>query len=139
MRIVWVFILSFLFLHAELRTIDATMVEKMAKQGVPVIDIRLPIEWKTTGVIKGAHLMTFFDERGGANAPEWMYRLGTLVDSKDRPFIIYCAHANRTQILGEWLSKEMGFKKVYQLKGGIENGWIALKKPTTPPTLNKEQ
>ena len=122
-------------LIAEFKSIDANEVEKMIKKGVPIIDIRLPVEWRQTGIIEGAHLVTFFDELGRVNAPEWMYNLGRIVKSKKDPFIIYCAHANRTKILGEWLSKEMGFEKVYELKGGIEYGWISLKKPTVKPKL----
>ncbi len=118
---------------AELKTIDSPTLEKMQAQGVPVIDIRTPGEWQQTGIIKGAHKMMFFDPKGQVNTPEWMYRLGTLVKEKNQPFIIYCAHANRTKMLGEWLSKEMGFQKVYELQGGIENGWIKAGKPTVKP------
>jgi len=52
-----------------------------------------------------------------------MFELGHLVKDKSVPFIIYCAHANRTKTLGNWLN-DLGFKKVYELDGGIEYGWI---------------
>jgi len=120
-------------LMAEFTAIDNETLEKMQAQGVPVIDIRTPGEWKHTGIIKGAHKMMFFDQRGQVDAPGWMYKLGTLVKDKNKPFIIYCAHANRTKMLGDWLTKGMGFKKVYELKGGIENGWLKAGKPTVKP------
>lgn len=134
-RVIVVLLAFTVAILAEFKSLSANELEKMIKQGVPIIDIRLPMEWQQTGIIEGAHLMTFFDELGRVNAPEWMYNLGRIVKSKKEPFIIYCAHANRTKILGEWLSKEIGFEKVYELKGGIEYGWIPLKKPTVKPKL----
>ena len=116
-------------LFAEFKTIGVEELEKMQAKGVPVIDIRTPGEWKQTGIIKGAHKMMFFTPRGEADLPNWFYELGRLVKDKDQPFIIYCAHANRTKVLGQGL-EQMGFKHVYELKGGIENGWIKAGKPT---------
>jgi len=42
-------------LLAEFKTITADSLIKMQKQGIPVIDIRTPQEWKDRGIIKGAH------------------------------------------------------------------------------------
>ncbi|WP_457606513.1 rhodanese-like domain-containing protein [Nitratifractor sp.] len=112
-----------LAIHAKFRSIDADTLVKMQKAGVPVIDIRTPGEWKERGVIKGAHLMMFFDEQGRPHIEEWMKKLKQLVQSKDAPFIIYCAHANRSKALGKWLSDKVGYRKVYELGGGIEYGW----------------
>jgi rhodanese-related sulfurtransferase len=126
-------LLAFLFaltsLFADLKSIDADTLVKMQAQGVPVIDIRTPMEWKQTGIIKGAHKMMFFTPQGQANVADWFFELGHLVKNKKEPFIIYCAHANRTKALGQGLV-QMGFEKVYELKGGIENGWIKLGKKT---------
>jgi rhodanese-related sulfurtransferase len=116
-------------LFAEFKTIGVEELEKMQAKGVPVIDIRTPGEWKQTGIIKGAHKMMFFTPRGEADLANWFYELGRLVKDKDQPFIIYCAHANRTKVLGQGLD-QMGFRHVYELKGGIENGWIKAGKPT---------
>jgi len=111
-------------LFAELKEVNAQTLLKMQKKNIPVIDIRTPQEWKERGIIKGAHKVMFFTPNGGADVPNFMYKLGTLVKDKNQPFIIYCAHANRTKRLGHWLSDKLGFKKVYELKGGIEYGWI---------------
>ena len=116
-------------LFAEFKTIGVEELEKMQSQGVPVIDIRTPGEWKQTGIIKGAHKMMFFTPRGEADVANWFFELGHLVKDKNQPFIIYCAHANRTKSLGQGLD-QMGFKHVYELKGGIENGWIKAGKKT---------
>lgn len=116
-------------LFAEFKTINASEMEKLQAKGVPVIDIRTPMEWKQTGIIEGAHKMMFFSPNGQPDLAEWFFDLGHLVKDKKQPIIIYCAHANRTKSLGEGLS-QMGFEKVYELEGGIENGWIKKGKKT---------
>ena len=115
---------------AKFTTIDNATLEKMEAQGIPVIDIRTPGEWKTTGIIKGAHKMMFFDEKGRPDMGNWFFELGHLVKDKEQPFVIYCAHANRSKTLGEYLDKQLGFQKVFELKGGIEHGWIPAGKAT---------
>jgi len=128
-KIIVLFVFS-LSLFAEFKTIDADTLIKMQKQGVAVFDIRTPQEWKDRGVIKGAIKNMFFDSKGQADIANFMYKLGTVIKDKNQPFIIYCAHANRTKAVGNFLSKQLGFKKVYELKGGIEYGWIATKHKT---------
>jgi rhodanese-related sulfurtransferase len=118
----------------EFSSIDNETLLKMQAKGVPVIDIRTPGEWQNTGIIKGAHTVMFFDEKGRPDMANWFFELGHLIPDKNKPFIIYCAHANRTRTLGEFLDKELGFAHVYDLKGGIEYGWIRDgKKPTVKP------
>ncbi len=116
-------------LFAEFKTVDVPEFEKMQKDGVLVIDIRTASEWKETGIIEGAKKITFFSERGQPLIADWFFELGHLIKDKKTPFIIYCAHASRSKVLGEGLDS-MGFEKVYELKGGIENGWIKAGKKT---------
>ncbi|SFV68084.1 Rhodanese-like domain protein [hydrothermal vent metagenome] len=116
-------------LFAEFKTVDADEFAKLQAKGYPVIDIRTPGEWKQTGIIKGAHKMMFFTPSGQPDLAGWFFALGHLVQNKKEPILIYCAHANRSKALGEGLSK-MGFEHVYELKGGIENGWIKAGKKT---------
>ncbi len=119
-------------LFAEVKRIDADELVKLQAKGVPVIDIRTPMEWKQTGIIKGAHKMMFFTPNGQPDLADWFYNLGRIVKDKNQPFVIYCAHANRSKVLAEGLD-QMGFKKIYELKGGIENGWIKKGKKTVKP------
>lgn len=116
-------------LFAEFKTIGVAEFEKLQAKGVPVIDIRTPGEWKETGIIEGSHKMMFFTPNGQPDLAGWFFELGHLVKSKKDPIIIYCAHANRTKSLGEGLT-QMGFENVYELKDGIENGWIKAGKKT---------
>jgi len=114
---------------ASLTDVDETQLEELMKKGTIVIDVRTPQEWKQTGIIKGAHKMMFFTPNGQPDLANWFFELGHLVKDKNQPILIYCAHANRSKALGQGLD-QMGFKHVYELKGGIENGWIKAGKPT---------
>jgi len=116
-------------LFADFKTVDAKEFAKLQDKGYPVIDIRTPGEWKQTGIIKGAHKMMFFTPKGEADIAEWFFNLGRLVKDKKTPILIYCAHANRTKSLGQGLVQS-GFKNVYELKGGIEHGWMNLGRKT---------
>ena len=116
-------------LFADFKTIDIETFEKLQVQGLPVIDIRTPQEWEDTGIIKGAHTITFFNEQGQPLLINWFFQIGHLLKDKNEPFIIYCAHASRSKILGKGLI-DMGFKNIYELKDGIENGWINKGKKT---------
>jgi rhodanese-related sulfurtransferase len=116
-------------LFADFKTVDIAEFEKLKKEGVPVIDIRTPDEWKTTGIIEGSHKITFFNMQGQPLLADWFFEVGHLLKDRKAPFIIYCAHASRTKSLGQGLT-QMGFENVYELKDGIENGWIKRGKKT---------
>lgn len=60
------------------------IVEKMIDDNIVMIDVRRPDEWDRTGVIKNAHLMTFFDEYGNHNIEKWMQEFEKLVTSKNK-------------------------------------------------------
>ena len=116
-------------LFAEFKTVDVDTFEKLMAKGYPTIDIRTPMEWKQTGIIEGSHKMMFFAPSGQPDLAGWFFELGHLVKDKKEPILIYCAHANRSNSLGQGLSR-MGFEHVYELKDGIENGWIKAGKKT---------
>jgi rhodanese-related sulfurtransferase len=122
---------------AEFRSVDAETLVKMQKRGIPVIDIRTPQEWQERGIIPGAHLIMFFDDQGRPHVRQWMEKFSQLVRDKSQPFILYCAHANRSKAVGRWLSDKLGYQKVYELKGGIEYGWRELGKKVVRPTSNE--
>jgi rhodanese-related sulfurtransferase len=123
MKKIILLIATTIYIFGDFKAINAKELLKLQKQGVPVIDIRTPQEWQSRGIIKGAKKMMFFTPNGSADIANFMFNLGALIKDKSKPFIIYCAHANRSKELGRWLDK-IGFKKVYELKGGIEYGWI---------------
>ncbi len=122
-KIILATILLSMSLFAEFKTVDVPEFKKLQKEGLLVIDIRTKAEWKETGIIEGAKKITFFSEKGQPLLADWFFEVGHLIKDKKTPFIIYCAHASRSKALGEGLVS-MGFENIYELKGGIENGWI---------------
>ncbi|CAA6823696.1 MAG: Sulfurtransferase [uncultured Sulfurovum sp.] len=122
-KILLILMMLHVMLFAEFKSIGVEEFKKLQKEGIAVFDIRTPMEWQDIGVIEGSIKATFFSEQGQPLLADFFYTLGTLVKDKSQPFIIYCAHASRTQSLGQGLMA-MGFENVYELKDGIENGWI---------------
>ena len=47
-----------------------------------------------------------------------------VVTHKEQPFILVCAHAQRTKIVAEIMGSKLGYTNVYELDGGINWGWI---------------
>jgi rhodanese-related sulfurtransferase len=104
-------------------------IEKM-EDGYAIIDIRRADEWDFYGVIEGSHKITFFNETGGYDIDAFMEAFTKVVTDKEQPFILVCAHANRTKTVGEFMGLKMGYKNVYELDGGINWGWIDNGLPT---------
>ncbi len=122
-----IFIIVFIsmsYLHADFTTLSTKQVQEAIKKGIEVIDIRRIDEYKEYGTIEGSHKLTFFDGNGKYNIEEWLAKFSKIVKSKDQPFILVCAHANRTKVVGKFLSGQIKYKNVQELKGGINYGWI---------------
>ncbi|MGE4471562.1 MAG: rhodanese-like domain-containing protein [Sulfuricurvum sp.] len=94
------------------------------EEGYAIIDIRRAEEWEYNGIIEGSHKITFFDEFGEFDLESFMEAFTKVVTNKEQPFILVCAHANRTKTLGELMGGQLGYKNVYELDGGINWGWI---------------
>ena len=118
-KILGLLVLIQISLLADFKHIDIDEAEKLMQKNVPVIDIRTPPEWRETGVIKGSFKLMFFDERGRYDVQKWLNDFGKIVKDKNQPFILVCRTASRTNMVGQFLSNQMGYKKVYDLKGGI--------------------
>jgi len=102
----------------ELVDLQPRIVEKMIDDNIVMIDVRREDEFKRTGVIKNAHLMTFFDKYGNHNIENWMNEFKKIITSKDQTFVLICAHANRTRTIGNFLI-EQGYKNTAHLFGGM--------------------
>jgi len=111
-------------LFANFTSMSSIQVQEAIKKGVAVIDIRRADEWKQYGIIDGSYKITFFDEKGGYDGAKWMKQFTKIVKTKDQPFILVCAHANRSKVVGKMLFQQLGYKNVYELEGGINYGWI---------------
>jgi rhodanese-related sulfurtransferase len=115
-------------LFAKFGEVDVPTFQKMQADGVVVIDIRRVSEWQEVGIIEGSKTIQFFDIRGGFDFVVFMRELTKYIKDSNQPFIIYCAHANRTRTLGNFLGNQLGMN-VYHLQGGINHGWIKAGKP----------
>lgn len=84
---------------------------------VQLVDVRTPEEY-AAGHIEGARLIDFYDT-------DFAARIGKL--DKSKPVMVYCAAGGRSASAAEQLNK-MGFKKVYDLAGGMRAWRTAGKK-----------
>lgn len=93
-------------------------VEQLINENVVMIDVRRESEFINTGIIKNSIALTFFDDFGNYNIENWLSEFQKYVKSKDQMFILICAHANRTKMIGNFLI-EQGYTNVAHLYGGI--------------------
>ena len=84
--------------------------KQMSKQGNFVLDVRSLQEYKE-GHIDGAILIPEY---------ELKFRKNELPKNKDEKIIVYCQSGNRSRKACNYL-KQIGYKNVYNLFGGIQN------------------
>ena len=113
--------LSGLAFSGGLSEVDSSQVLEMLKRGVPVIDIRRQDEWIETGVIEGSRLMTAFDQNG-VLTPGFPERFTSLI-KKDEEVVLICHSGSRTYYIGQALSQQLGYQKVFHANRGIIH-WI---------------
>ncbi len=111
-------------------TVDNAELDTLLKQGVTLIDIRRPEEWRETGVVRGSHLITLFDDRGRLKE-SFFQKLGDVVKDKTQPVALICRTGNRTQAGAQLLAEKLGFTQVYNVRNGI-TGWLAEGRPVVP-------
>ena len=109
--------------RAEIIDIDNATLERLLKDGVPLVDIRTQPEWEETGIVAGSHLLSFFDENGRSDGPAWLEKLQPLATAK-RPVILICRSGNRSRAASRFLDQQAAYRTVYNVKEGI-NGWVA--------------
>ena len=95
--------------------------QALLQQGVTLVDIRRPEEWQQTGVIKGAHKITLFDRRGRI-VPDFQQKFEAVTDP-DKPVALICRTGNRTRVASQLISRQLGYKKIYNVEKGITD-WI---------------
>ena len=125
------FLLAALGARAGVVDIDSAEVAKLAAAGVPVIDIRTEAEWRESGVIAGARLMTYFDENGRADPPVWLEKLKAATGA-GKPVILICRSGNRTKAASRFLAEQAGYATVYNARDGMRS-WLKEGRPVVPP------
>ena len=101
--------------------LDAAQTEAMLKSDkqVQLVDLRTPGENQQTGKIEGALEINF-------TGPDFQTQIAKL--DKEKPVVVYCAAGGRSPRAAAQMQK-MGFKKVYDYAGGM-NDWKAKGKKT---------
>jgi thioredoxin 1 len=85
--------------------------QKLSKRGkIKLIDVRTPEEY-AEGHIAKSTLVNYKDEK-------FKEQLKNLKLNKKKPVFVYCRSGNRSGKAAQIL-KEMGFKKIYDLEGGV--------------------
>ncbi len=121
-------LLASTWLRAEVVNIDNEELSRLLAAGTPIIDIRTEPEWRDTGVVKSSQLLTFFDESGKSDPAAWLDKVKGFTRPAD-PVIVICRSGNRTRAVARFLDQQAGYKKVYNVKHGI-NDWLKDKRPT---------
>jgi rhodanese-related sulfurtransferase len=114
-KIVGVVLLGSL-LFAKVTNIPATTAFIEQKK-MKIIDIRTKGEWVQMGIIKDAHLITFFDERYGYDTKSFLEELNHVV-KKDEQFAIICNTGSRTKLISNFLGNKLDYN-VVNLTGGM--------------------
>ncbi|CAC9497600.1 hypothetical protein [uncultured Gammaproteobacteria bacterium] len=125
------------FVQAEFKTLSTEQAQDKIKQGLVIIDVRRQDEYEQYGVIPNTHKLTFFDKNGRYDIQQWLRDLSKIVPNEDTPFVLVCAHANRTKTIGRFLDKETNYKNIFELDGGINRGWIDKGLATTKIAADK--
>jgi len=90
------------------------------ESSIQIIDVRTPNEY-AQGYIKNSQLMNF-------NSADFKTQITTL--DKNKPVAVYCHSGARSNQAFE-IMKEMGFRQIYELQGGMvawqQNGKQVLK------------
>ena len=133
-----IFVLAAMFLasaglHAEIINIDNAELARLSASGVKVIDVRTENEWKSTGVVAGSNLLSFFDEAGRSNPPQWLDGVKKQVAS-DQPVILICRSGSRSMAAAKFLSEQSGYKTVYNVSKGL-GGWVGEGRPVVPAIM----
>lgn len=112
---------------AEVRHTSGDDLQALIDSGVPVIDVRRDDEWIKTGILPDSHPLTFFDKKGRYDVESWLSELEKIV-ARDEPLILICAVGGRTSTITKFLDSKLGFKNVYNVRGGIKD-WIKQGRP----------
>lgn len=121
------------FAVADITQVSVNELDALMAQGVTVIDVRREDEWRQTGVIPGSRLNTFFDKHGKYDVQSWMSEIGQYVN-RNESIALICHSGYRSTVISQWLSKDFGYSKIYNVSSGIY-AWKSAGKKLTAPAL----
>ncbi len=105
---------------AQVKAVNTVQLKQFVEEGVAVVDVRTPSEWRATGVIPNSKLLTFFDYKGNYNLDAWLSKFKEFADPTNRVVII-CQVGNRSAVIASFLYQQLGFTEVYNASGGIQD------------------
>lgn len=115
-------LLSSAALAGPITHVDNDQLKKLMNDGVPLVDVRTAGEWAQTGVVKGSHRLTFFDEQGNYDAEKFMTELSKIAKPGE-PVAFICASGARTMAITQFLGGDGGYEKIHNVERGIMS-WI---------------
>lgn len=110
--------------------VDNDELKALMARGVPVVDLRREDEWKETGIVEGAHMITAFNKEG--RYQQSFMPAFAKVAGPDDEVILICRTGNRTVNMAMALVDQVGYKKVYNVTNGITK-WIKDGNPVVKP------
>ncbi len=119
---IWAFVLP---KGASGYEVKAPSAKEMANAKAVIVDIRTPNEWATTGVIKGAKLITFTDP------DSFLAALGPVPTGS--PLVIICQSGRRSGAAAAALVGKLD-SPIVSYAGGM-SAWVAGKGQITKPKL----
>ncbi|MGB5918562.1 rhodanese-like domain-containing protein [Arcobacter sp.] len=123
MRIFLALVFLAIFAFGDFKGLSPKMLQNKIDKNIILIDIRTPPEWEELGIVPTSKKIMFFDEKGKYDVQSWLNQFSKYVKDKNQPFVLICRSGNRTSLVGEFLSKQMGYKNVFHLEHGIKS-WI---------------
>ena len=102
----------------DVRHINNQDLKLYMQQGVPVVDVRTTLEWQKTGIVEGSHLIMFYDEQGKYDLKDWLAKVAK-VANKNEHVILICHSGSRSKQLANYLTKVVGYERVYNVKKAL--------------------
>lgn len=120
--------------QAEVLHVGNEELQSLLKQGVTLVDIRTPAEWKQTGVVAGSQMVMYVDEKGRVDPEAFTKELNAVADPT-KPVVLICRSGNRTGHAAKMLSAKDPQRKIYNVKDGI-GSWARAGLPIVPLAQN---
>jgi len=123
---------------ARAEVLTAEQAQALAARGaLTIVDVRLPVEWATTGLPEGAQGVALQDSLTHQLRPGFLDDvLRAVGGDRDRPIALICARGNRSAFARDLLAAA-GFTRVEHIGEGVLGGaggpgWLARGLPTEP-------
>jgi rhodanese-related sulfurtransferase len=123
--------------RAEVVHIGNAELQDLLRQGVTVVDIRTPGEWRQTGVVAGSQLVQYVDEKGRLDPDAFVQQLNAVADPA-KPVVLICRSGNRTGKAAQLLDAKSPQRRIYNVREGLI-GWNRAGLPMVPLQQNLQQ